>query len=78
VLALKLRALAWHVERQMDTQGKATSSTVRDVAKRHGLGIATVWREIKRGRLVAVHCGSRTLILDAHERAWLEAMPRRA
>jgi excisionase family DNA binding protein len=47
------------------------------VAKRHGVGIATIYREIAKGALRARKLGRRTLITRDDEAAWLANMPVR-
>lgn len=59
----------------MDTDTKRPS-TPRSVAARNGLGVTTIYAEIKSGRLVARKLNTRTLILPDDERAWLDALPR--
>jgi excisionase family DNA binding protein len=42
-----------------------------EIAERNGLGRATIWKEMKEGRLAYRKVGSRRLILAEDERAWL-------
>jgi hypothetical protein len=55
--------------------GRAARS-VAEFAAAYGLGIATVWRRIKAGDIVALKVGNRTIITESAERAWLANLPR--
>lgn len=48
----------------------------RGVARRLGIGIATVFRAIGSGALPARKIGRRTVVLAVDERAWLDSLPR--
>lgn len=48
----------------------------RQFARRNGIGVTKTYEEIKTGRLIALKCGSRTIITVAEERAWLMRLPR--
>jgi len=49
--------------------------TVKKFGARYGLGPTKIYEEIKTGRLRAVKCGSRTLILAKDARAWEQSLP---
>ena len=51
------------------------SFTINEIAARHDLSRATIYREIARGRLKAVKVGSIVRITGEAERAWLAALP---
>lgn len=61
---------------EIKTQIDRISHGPAEIAARNGVGIATVWRAIAAGTLVARKLGRRTLITTADEAAWLEALPR--
>jgi len=50
----------------------------RGVAERNGVCLNTVYNEIKRGHLEASRIGSRRVITEAQETAWLERNKRSA
>jgi hypothetical protein len=52
-----------------------TCDSPKGLAKRRGIGVATVFREIARGALRARKLGRRTLITAADEAAWLANLP---
>ena len=47
----------------------------KGVALRNGLSVTSVYNEIKAGRLSAKKMGKRTMITEAQEQAWIDAMP---
>ncbi|MCQ4164696.1 hypothetical protein [Tahibacter harae] len=47
-----------------------------EIAARNNFGEATVWRQIRAGRLVAQKLGRRTFVTLENEKAWLDSMPR--
>jgi len=47
--------------------------SIRGVANRHGVCTATLYNEINRGHLEITKIGSRTIITEEQERAWLES-----
>jgi hypothetical protein len=51
------------------------SSRPAELAKRHSLSLAFLYKEITAGRLRAKKAGAATIITDDDERAWLDAMP---
>lgn len=59
---------------ELNQQG---GSTIPQFANRYHLGVATVWREIKRGKLEAVKIGRTTRILSDAEKRYLDSLPRR-
>jgi hypothetical protein len=54
------------------------SLSPRQFARRNGIGVTKTYQEIKTGRLVALKCGSRTIITVEEERAWLSRLPKLA
>jgi hypothetical protein len=52
-----------------------TSSRLPQLAKRHTVSLAFIYKEIAAGRLNARKAGSCTIVTDEDEAAWLEAMP---
>jgi hypothetical protein len=51
------------------------SFRVAELAQRHHLSPAFIYKEISAGRLRARKAGSATIITDKDEQAWLDAMP---
>jgi hypothetical protein len=51
--------------------------TVSDIVEISGLSRATVFREMKSGRLPAKKCGARTLILPRDWQHFLDSLPTR-
>ena len=49
--------------------------TVKEFGARYHLGHTKIYDEISVGRLRAVKCGTRTLILARDARAWERALP---
>jgi hypothetical protein len=49
--------------------------TVREFGARYRLGHTKIYEEIGAGRLRAVKCGSRTLILTRDAAAWERSLP---
>lgn len=62
----------------MSTNTRAKSSTanhprsLKSVADRNGVCIATVYNEIKRGNLEVTKIGARTTVTPEQEQAWLD------
>jgi len=52
--------------------------TVKEFGARYRLGHTKIYEEIGAGRLRAVKCGSRTLILARDAGAWERSLPRLA
>jgi len=52
-----------------------TDRTVAGFAKRQGLSISTVYKELRSGRLKAKKVGTRTHISDQAEADWLNNLP---
>lgn len=52
-----------------------TAFSPSEIAARNNFGEATIWREIRAGRLTAQKLGRRTFITAENERAWLASMP---
>jgi excisionase family DNA binding protein len=44
--------------------------TVKEFCRRYRIGTTKFYEEIKAGRLRAVKCGARTLVLNRDSRAW--------
>lgn len=61
---------------EIKVNAQRTALGPAEIAARNGIGIATVWRAIASGALVARKLGRRTLIKVEDESAWLEALPR--
>ena len=59
----------------MSGRPKPTSSSKKELAERHGVGVDFVEAEIRRGRLRARKFGRATRILDADEEKWLASFP---
>ncbi|MGC2081608.1 MAG: DNA-binding protein [Xanthobacteraceae bacterium] len=55
--------------------GGRTSSRIAELAKRHHLSPAFLYKEIAAGHLRARKAGTATIITDEDEKAWLDAMP---
>ena len=51
---------------------------LREIAKRNGISLGTVYNEIRAGRLRPFKIGTRTLIRDAEEQAWLQRLQEQA
>jgi hypothetical protein len=49
--------------------------TVKEFGARYRLGHTKIYEEIGAGRLRAVKCGSRTLILERDAAAWERSLP---
>jgi hypothetical protein len=49
--------------------------TVKEFGLRYRLGLTKTYEEIKSGRLRAVKCGARTLILARDAQAWERSLP---
>jgi hypothetical protein len=47
-----------------------------DFAKRHSIGLSTVYGEIRSGRLPARKIGRRTVIAIDDARTWIDRLPR--
>jgi hypothetical protein len=52
--------------------------TISDIVKMSGISRASVYRELKAGRLKAHKFGSRTLIFPEHWQEFRDNLPRRA
>jgi predicted DNA-binding transcriptional regulator AlpA len=50
--------------------------SVPEFLERNNIGVTTFYRELSRGRLVAVKIGDRTLVAPEAERAWRNNLPR--
>lgn len=48
----------------------------KQFARRNGIGLTKTYEEIKAGRLVALKCGTRTIITAEEERLWLSRLPK--
>ena len=46
--------------------------SLKSLAARTGVCLATVYNEIKRGNLEVTKIGARTIVTEDQERAWLE------
>jgi hypothetical protein len=69
-----------HDEAQMmssvlDSAEELGAMTVKEFGARYRLGHTKIYEEINAGRLRAVKCGSRTLILARDARAWERSLP---
>jgi excisionase family DNA binding protein len=53
------------------TQTDRNAFSADEIAERNGLSRATVWKQMKEGRLPYRKVGTRRLILAEDERAWL-------
>jgi hypothetical protein len=51
--------------------------SIETFAFRNGISRAQAYKELARGRLKGVKCGTRTLITDRGERVWQDALPKR-
>jgi hypothetical protein len=60
--------------REPDSDDRLLS--VPEFLDRNNIGITTFYRELSRGRLVAVKIGDRTLVAPEAERAWRDRLPR--
>jgi excisionase family DNA binding protein len=49
--------------------------TVKEFCKKYRIGTTKFYEEVKSGRLRAVKCGARTLVLNRDGRAWEDALP---
>ena len=56
-------------------QGQAFYS-LEDFAKRHSIGLSTVYGEIRSGRLPARKIGRRTVIAMDDAKTWIDQLPR--
>ena len=56
-------------------QGQAFYS-MDDFAKRHSIGLSTVYGEIRSGRLQARKIGRRTVIAIDDAKMWIDRLPR--
>jgi excisionase family DNA binding protein len=59
----------------LDSVNELGALTVREFCERYRLGHTKAYEEINSGRLRAVKCGSRTLILARDARAWERSLP---
>jgi hypothetical protein len=64
--------IMWSV---LDSGDEFGALTVREFCERYPLGHTKAYEEINAGRLRAVKCGSRTLILARDARAWERSLP---
>lgn len=62
--------------RSIDSKIPRAASSVAEVADRYGIGLATVWRAIRRGRIAAFKIGQRTVIPLEAEMIWRASWPR--
>jgi hypothetical protein len=60
---------------ELDSVDELGAMTVREFGVRYRLGHTKIYEEISTGRLRAVKCGSRTLILAKDARAWERSLP---
>jgi excisionase family DNA binding protein len=49
--------------------------SVKEFCEKYGIGTTKFYEEVKSGRLRAVKCGTRTLVLNRDSRAWEDALP---
>jgi excisionase family DNA binding protein len=57
----------------MDSQAEDPelgAMTVKEFCRKYRIGTTKFYEEIKAGRLRAVKCGTRTLVLNCDSRAW--------
>jgi hypothetical protein len=47
---------------------------LKEIAERNGLGLTTIYNEIKKGRLRVRKVGRATIVTAADEAAWLNAL----
>jgi excisionase family DNA binding protein len=59
----------------LDSADELGAMTVKEFGARYRLGHTKIYEEISAGRLRAVKCGSRTLILARDARAWERSLP---
>jgi excisionase family DNA binding protein len=59
---------------QMGGGAELGAMTVKEFCERYRIGTTKFYEEIKAGRLRAVKCGSRTLVLNRDGRAWEHAL----
>ena len=59
----------------LDRAEELGAMTVKEFGGRYRLGHTKIYEEISAGRLRAVKCGSRTLILARDARAWERSLP---
>jgi excisionase family DNA binding protein len=59
----------------LDNADELGAMTVREFCDRYRIGHTLAYELIKRGKLRAVKCGSRTLILARDARAWERSLP---
>jgi hypothetical protein len=58
-----------------NTGEESGAMTIREFGARYRLGHTKIYEEIGAGRLRAVKCGSRTLILARDAAAWERSLP---
>ena len=58
----------------MDEMENLRAMTVREFCERYRLGHTLVYEMIKDGRLRAVKCGERTLLMAKDVRAWEQSL----
>ena len=49
--------------------------TVKEFCQKYGIGRTKFYEEINAGRLRAVKCGNRTLVLNRDSKAWEHILP---
>lgn len=52
------------------------SFRIEEIAERNSISRAQVYVEIKEGRLIGRKIGSRTIVTDEDENAWLASLPQ--
>jgi excisionase family DNA binding protein len=66
---------AYMMSSVLDSAEELGAMTVKEFGARYRLGHTKIYEEISAGRLRAVKCGSRTLILAKDVKAWERALP---
>ena len=62
----------------MDSQSEDAelgAMTVKEFCRKYGIGTTKFYEEIKAGRLRAVKCGARTLVLNRDSSGWEHTLP---
>jgi hypothetical protein len=60
----------------LSANGGVKARSVREFARRRGIGESSAWKEIREGRLIARKIGRRTLIMDEDEVEYVRNLPR--
>jgi excisionase family DNA binding protein len=65
-------------ERELQRRARQRAMSIAEFCRDYGTGRTTAYQEIKAGRLRAVKCGKRTLVIADDAEAWLRSLPAAA